>query len=97
MATSTSSSRGCFAGLKMPQFDGSMIWLPCMTQRSTTSTKNPRDQPIPLAGSLPISINATAPRFVKPSGPTSDSVLLEESNLILYYQWNFAEDLLQEV
>ena len=80
MAISTSSSRGCFAGLKMPQLNRCGIWLPCMTQRSTTSTKNPRDQPIPLAGSLPISINASAPSFVKPSGSAVGSLV--ESNLI---------------
>ena len=82
MAVST-SSRGCFAGLGMPQFDRMPFWLPCMTLR-TTSTTNTRDQPLPLAGSLPISINASAPRFVEPSGPAVDSTL--ESSLFEYIQ-----------
>ena len=82
MAVST-SSRGCFAGLGMPQFDRMPFWLPCMTLR-TTSTTNTRDQPLPLAGSLPISIDASAPRFVEPSGSAVDSTLESSLNNIFY-------------
>ena len=76
MAVSTSRC-GCFAGWCDLSRCG--IWMPWMTPRSTTSTTNTRDQPLPLAGSLPISIDASAPRFVEPSGSAVDSTL--ESSL----------------
>ena len=80
MAAST-SRWGCFAGIGFPQCG---LWMPWMTPRTTTTnTSTTRVQPIPLAGSLPISINASAPRFVEPSGSAVDSAPVESS--LFYY------------
>ena len=68
---------GCFAGIGFPQCG---LWMPWMTPRTTTTnTSTTRVQPIPLAGSLPISIDASAPRFVEPSGSALDSAPVESS------------------